>query len=99
MTYIISCHSLFQEHGKLSATASLGLIHMWDVDGGLIPIDKSVKILTINRNKNITYIKNLIQIFLIRLKTKLNIDRLIVEKDPHIIKNLFFQYCKFWLLM
>lgn len=24
----------------LSATASLGLIHMWDVDGGLVPIDK-----------------------------------------------------------
>ncbi|XP_018362423.1 PREDICTED: 26S proteasome non-ATPase regulatory subunit 2-like isoform X1 [Trachymyrmex cornetzi] len=29
-----------KEHGMLSATASLGLIHMWDVDGGLIPIDK-----------------------------------------------------------
>ncbi|XP_070164472.1 26S proteasome non-ATPase regulatory subunit 2 [Polyergus mexicanus] len=29
-----------KEHGKLSATASLGLIHMWDVDGGLVPIDK-----------------------------------------------------------
>lgn len=27
----------------LSATASLGLIHMWDVDGGLIPIDKLVQ--------------------------------------------------------
>lgn len=26
----------------LSATASLGLIHMWDVDGGLIPTDKPV---------------------------------------------------------
>lgn len=38
----VSCHSLFQEHGMLSATASLGLIHMWDVDGGLVPIDKSV---------------------------------------------------------
>ncbi|KAF7383393.1 hypothetical protein HZH66_012743 [Vespula vulgaris] len=24
----------------LSATASLGLIHLWDVDGGLVPIDK-----------------------------------------------------------
>lgn len=24
----------------LSATAALGLIHMWDVDGGLVPIDK-----------------------------------------------------------
>lgn len=24
----------------LSATASLGLIHIWDVDGGLVPIDK-----------------------------------------------------------
>jgi len=32
----------FQEHGMLSATASLGLIHMWDVDGGLIPIDKLI---------------------------------------------------------
>ncbi|EFN83314.1 26S proteasome non-ATPase regulatory subunit 2 [Harpegnathos saltator] len=29
-----------KKHGMLSATASLGLIHMWDVDGGLIPIDK-----------------------------------------------------------
>lgn len=26
--------------GMLSATASLGLIHLWDVDGGLTPIDK-----------------------------------------------------------
>lgn len=24
----------------LSATASLGLLHLWDVDGGLTPIDK-----------------------------------------------------------
>lgn len=31
---------LLQDHGMLSATASLGLIHMWDVEGGLIPIDK-----------------------------------------------------------
>ncbi|XP_030745305.1 26S proteasome non-ATPase regulatory subunit 2-like [Sitophilus oryzae] len=29
-----------KEHGMLSATASLGLIHLWDVDGGLTPIDK-----------------------------------------------------------
>ncbi|XP_072751071.1 26S proteasome non-ATPase regulatory subunit 2 [Anoplolepis gracilipes] len=29
-----------KDHGKLSTTASLGLIHMWDVDGGLVPIDK-----------------------------------------------------------
>ncbi|CAK9806013.1 26S proteasome non-ATPase regulatory subunit 2 [Anthophora quadrimaculata] len=29
-----------KDHGMLSATASLGLIHMWDVDGGLVPIDK-----------------------------------------------------------
>ncbi|KAK2587152.1 hypothetical protein KPH14_002910 [Odynerus spinipes] len=27
-------------HTMLSATASLGLIHLWDVDGGLVPIDK-----------------------------------------------------------
>lgn len=26
--------------GMLSAAASLGLIHLWDVDGGLTPIDK-----------------------------------------------------------
>ena len=26
-----------------SATAALGLIHMWDVDGGLASIDKLVK--------------------------------------------------------
>nr|XP_012141688.1 PREDICTED: 26S proteasome non-ATPase regulatory subunit 2 isoform X4 [Megachile rotundata] len=29
-----------RDRGMLSATASLGLIHMWDVDGGLVPIDK-----------------------------------------------------------
>ncbi|KAL0274454.1 UNVERIFIED_CONTAM: hypothetical protein PYX00_006872 [Menopon gallinae] len=29
-----------KEHGMLSATASLGLILLWDVDGGLTPIDK-----------------------------------------------------------
>lgn len=26
--------------GMLSAAASLGLIHLWDVHGGLTPIDK-----------------------------------------------------------
>lgn len=26
--------------GMLSAAASLGMIHLWDVDGGLTPIDK-----------------------------------------------------------
>lgn len=29
-----------KEHGMLSATASMGLILLWDVDGGLTPIDK-----------------------------------------------------------
>ncbi|CAH1991259.1 unnamed protein product [Acanthoscelides obtectus] len=29
-----------KEHGMLSATASLGLVLLWDVDGGLVPIDK-----------------------------------------------------------
>ncbi|CAG9865525.1 unnamed protein product [Phyllotreta striolata] len=29
-----------KDHGMLSATASLGLLHLWDVDGGLTPIDK-----------------------------------------------------------
>ncbi|XP_024941702.1 26S proteasome non-ATPase regulatory subunit 2 [Cephus cinctus] len=29
-----------KDHGMLAATASLGLIHLWDVDGGLVPIDK-----------------------------------------------------------
>nr|CAD7453137.1 unnamed protein product [Timema tahoe] len=29
-----------KEHGKMSAAASLGLIHLWDVDGGLSPIDR-----------------------------------------------------------
>ncbi|XP_060522298.1 26S proteasome non-ATPase regulatory subunit 2-like isoform X2 [Cylas formicarius] len=29
-----------KEQGMLSATASLGLVHLWDVDGGLTPIDK-----------------------------------------------------------
>lgn len=29
-----------QDHGKASATASLGLITLWDVEGGLPQIDK-----------------------------------------------------------
>ncbi len=29
-----------QDHGKTSATASLGLITLWDVEGGLPQIDK-----------------------------------------------------------
>lgn len=29
-----------KDHGMLSATASLGMLHLWDVDGGLTPIDK-----------------------------------------------------------
>lgn len=29
-----------KQHGMLSAAASLGLIHLWDVHGGLTPIDK-----------------------------------------------------------
>lgn len=29
-----------KDRGMLSATASLGLLHLWDVDGGLTPIDK-----------------------------------------------------------
>uniref|UniRef100_A0A8D9BU46 26S proteasome non-ATPase regulatory subunit 2 n=1 Tax=Cacopsylla melanoneura TaxID=428564 RepID=A0A8D9BU46_9HEMI len=29
-----------KQHGMLSAAASLGLIYLWDVDGGLTPIDK-----------------------------------------------------------
>ncbi|XP_044759668.1 26S proteasome non-ATPase regulatory subunit 2-like [Coccinella septempunctata] len=29
-----------KDHGMLSAAASLGMLHLWDVDGGLTPIDK-----------------------------------------------------------
>uniref|UniRef100_A0AAR5QB63 26S proteasome non-ATPase regulatory subunit 2 n=3 Tax=Dendroctonus ponderosae TaxID=77166 RepID=A0AAR5QB63_DENPD len=29
-----------KDHAKLSATASYGLIYLWDVDGGLTPLDK-----------------------------------------------------------
>ena len=29
-----------KEQGMMSAAASLGLIHLWDVDGGLTQIDK-----------------------------------------------------------
>ncbi|KAJ8916005.1 hypothetical protein NQ315_016683 [Exocentrus adspersus] len=29
-----------KEYGMLCATAALGLLHLWDVDGGLTPIDK-----------------------------------------------------------
>lgn len=39
----------------LSATASLGLIHMWDVDGGLVPIDKCIT-LYLHFNDNKTHI-------------------------------------------
>lgn len=37
-----SVHWIFKnkEHGKTSATASLGLITLWDVEGGLPQIDK-----------------------------------------------------------
>lgn len=33
-------YSLLTLSGMLSAAASLGLIHLWDVHGGLTPIDK-----------------------------------------------------------
>lgn len=35
-------HWIFKnkDHGKTSATASLGLINLWDVEGGLPAIDK-----------------------------------------------------------
>uniref|UniRef100_A0ABD2XIV7 26S proteasome non-ATPase regulatory subunit 2 n=1 Tax=Trichogramma kaykai TaxID=54128 RepID=A0ABD2XIV7_9HYME len=29
-----------KEHAMMSATASLGLLYLWDCDGGLVPIDK-----------------------------------------------------------
>ena len=32
--------SCLQDHGKTSATASLGMITLWDVEGGLPQIDK-----------------------------------------------------------
>lgn len=37
-------HWIFKnkDHGKTSATASLGLISLWDVEGGLPLIDKYV---------------------------------------------------------
>ena len=49
--FCISCRNITlylldlfaQDHGMFSATAALGLIHMWDVDGGLASIDKLVK--------------------------------------------------------
>jgi hypothetical protein len=31
---------IYSFSGMLSATASLGLVLLWDVDGGLTPIDK-----------------------------------------------------------
>jgi hypothetical protein len=38
-------HWIFKnkDHGKTSATASLGLISLWDVEGGLPLIDKCVR--------------------------------------------------------
>jgi 26S proteasome regulatory subunit N1 len=37
-----SVHWIFKnkDHGKTSATASLGLVTLWDVEGGLPQIDK-----------------------------------------------------------
>ena len=37
-----SVHWIFKnkDHGKTSATASLGMITLWDVEGGLPQIDK-----------------------------------------------------------
>jgi hypothetical protein len=34
------CNVTYSFSGMLSATASLGLVLLWDVDGGLTPIDK-----------------------------------------------------------
>jgi hypothetical protein len=40
----VAVHWIFKnkDHGKTSATASLGLISLWDVEGGLPIIDKYV---------------------------------------------------------
>lgn len=35
-----SISPFLQDHGKTSATASLGMITLWDVEGGLPQIDK-----------------------------------------------------------
>lgn len=58
----------------LSAAASLGLIHLWDVHGGLTPIDKylytSEEYIKVILNCNILviyYIYNLINYFVLRL--------------------------------
>jgi 26S proteasome regulatory subunit N1 len=39
---VCAVHWIFKnkDHGKTSATASLGLISLWDVEGGLPLIDK-----------------------------------------------------------
>jgi len=38
--YQVVCNVTYSFSGMLSATASLGLVLLWDVDGGLTPIDK-----------------------------------------------------------
>jgi hypothetical protein len=38
--YQVVCNITYSFSGMLSATASLGLVLLWDVDGGLTPIDK-----------------------------------------------------------
>lgn len=53
----------------LSAAASLGLIHLWDVHGGLTPIDKylytSEEYIKVNIYLSIyVYINNVIKFFL-----------------------------------
>lgn len=40
LSYQVSWIFKNKEHGKMSATASLGMVLMWDVEGGLPQIDK-----------------------------------------------------------
>lgn len=40
LTSSASSVETLQDHGKTSATASLGMITLWDVEGGLPQIDK-----------------------------------------------------------
>ena len=40
--YACQVHWIFKnkDHGKIAATASIGLITLWDIEGGLPQIDK-----------------------------------------------------------
>lgn len=72
--------------GMLSAAASLGLIHLWDVHGGLTPIDKYLY-------TSEEYIK--VNIY---LSIYVYINNIIVNVIKYFLQHIFiFRLVLFWL--